>query len=62
MPLYIVTDYAGDKPQQHLVKAKTPAGAIAVIRDPRYSAKIAETSELIALTKAGVEVVEAPKT
>lgn len=59
MPIYLVTDSSNGQPKQHLVSAKTPAGAIAVIRDPRYTARIASDAELIALTKQGVELVTA---
>lgn len=62
MAYYIVTDTQtknGDKPVRHLVNAKTKAQALSAIVEPRYSVVVADSADLIELTKAGVETIEA---
>lgn len=62
MPYYIITDTLtknGDKPLQKLVNAKTKAQAISAVVQPRFSAVVADSKDLIDLSKAGVESIEA---
>lgn len=56
--LYLVTEQNGDKPKQHLVNASTRERAIDAIAKPRFTVTIPTPADLIALTKAGVNVVE----
>lgn len=57
MPYYVVTDTKASK--QHLVLAKNQAQALKAVVEPQFSVRSAEEKELIALTKSGVEVIEA---
>jgi len=62
MAYYIVTDNQtknGEKPKQHLVSAKNKGAALSAIVEPRFSVVVAEDTDLIELTKSGVEVVNA---
>lgn len=62
MAYYIVTDTQtknGDQPVRHIVNAKNKAAALSAIVEPRYSVVTAEQKDLIELSKAGVEVIEA---
>lgn len=62
MGYYIVTDTQtknGDGPVRHLVNAKTKAQALSAVVEPRYSVVVADQKDLIELSKAGVEVIEA---
>lgn len=60
MPYYIVTEKVTDsETHDHPVKAKNQAQALAAIVDPKFTIRLAETEELLALTQAGVKVIEA---
>lgn len=62
MPYYVITDTLttnGDKPVQKLVSAKNRAQALSAVVEPRFSVVLADPGDLIELSKAGVEVIEA---
>ena len=61
MAYYVVTETTSDKekPKLHLINAKNQAQALKAVVEPRFTVRTAEEKELIALTKNGVEVIEA---
>lgn len=63
MPYYRIEEVTDDpkKPKVHAVKAKTLPAALAAIVQPRFTGRIAETDELLALQLEGVKVIDATK-
>jgi hypothetical protein len=59
MPYYVVSEHSGDSPKLHLVNAKNQAQALKAVVEPRFTVRVAEEKELIALTKSGIDVIEA---
>lgn len=62
MAYYKVTDNSDPKiPKHHLVNAKNKGQALSAVVEPRFTVEAASDTDLITLTKNGVEVIDADK-